>query len=54
MHSIIDDMLPFKRIQRWRLESKQAWVIGYLTGHNLVHQKLQQFHFTNEWETPKY
>lgn len=33
MHSIIDNMLPFKRLQRWSLESKQAWVFGYLTGH---------------------
>ena len=44
MHSIIDNMLPFKRLQRWSLESKQAWVFGYLTGHNLVHQQLRREH----------
>jgi len=44
MHSIIDNMLPFKRLQRWSLESKQAWVFGYLTGHNLVHQQLWREH----------
>jgi hypothetical protein len=42
MHSIIDQMLPFKRLQRWSLESKESWVFGYLTGHNLVHQQLRR------------
>ena len=42
MHSIIDDMLPFKRLQRWSLESKEAWVFAYLIGHNLVYQQLRR------------
>jgi len=42
MHSIIDQMLPFKRLQRWTLESKESWVFGYLIGHNLVHQQLRR------------
>lgn len=42
MHSIIDQMLPFKRLQRWTLGSKESWVFGYLIGHNLVHQQLRR------------
>ena len=42
MHSIMDQMLPFKRLQRWTLESKESWVFGYLIGHNLVHQQLRR------------
>lgn len=42
MHSIMDQMLPFKRLQRWSLESKEAWVYGYLIGHNLVYQQLRR------------
>jgi hypothetical protein len=42
MHSIMDQMLPFKRLLRWSLESKESWVFGYLTGHNLVHQQLRR------------
>jgi hypothetical protein len=42
MHSIMDQMLPFKRLQRWSLESKESWVFGYLIGHNLVHQQLRR------------
>ncbi len=42
MHSIIDQTLPFKRLQRWSLESKEAWVFGYLIGHNLIHQQLRR------------
>lgn len=30
IHFYIDDMLPFKRLQRWSLESKEAWVFAYL------------------------
>ena len=46
MHSIIEKMLPFKRLQRWSLESKQAWVFGYLTGHNLMHQQRRRENLT--------
>ena len=42
MHSIMDQMLPFKRLQRWSLESKESWVFGYLIGHNLVYQQLRR------------
>jgi len=42
MHSIMDQMLPFKRLQRWTLESKESWVFAYLIGHNLVHQQLRR------------
>jgi len=35
MHSIIDALLPFKRLQRWGLKSKRAFLFGYLLGHNL-------------------
>jgi hypothetical protein len=47
MHSIIDDMLPFKRLQRWSLESKEAWVFAYLIGHNLVYQQLRRQQIPN-------
>ena len=35
MHSIIDALLPFKRLQRWGLKSKRAFLFGYLLGYNL-------------------
>ena len=34
MHSIIDALLPFKRLQRWGNDSKQAFIYGYFSGHN--------------------
>jgi hypothetical protein len=40
--SHIDQMSPFKRLQRWTLDSKKSWVFGYLIGHNLVHQQLRR------------
>ena len=42
MHSIMDDLLPFKRLQRWNLATKRNWVYGYLIGHNLVYQQLRR------------
>jgi hypothetical protein len=48
MHSIMDQMLPFKRLQRWTLESKESWVFGYLIGHNLVHQQLRRERIPDE------
>jgi len=48
MHSIMDQMLPFKRLQRWSLESKDSWVFGYLTGHNLVYQQLRRQEVLNQ------
>jgi hypothetical protein len=35
MHSVVDDLLPSQRLQRWGLDSKSAFVFGYLAGHNL-------------------
>lgn len=35
MHSVIDNLLPFKRLQRWGSRSKRAFLFGYLIGHNL-------------------
>ncbi|MCH9738865.1 MAG: hypothetical protein K0U42_08970 [Actinomycetia bacterium] len=42
MRSIIDHMLPFKRLQRWTMESKESWVFRYLIGHNLVYEQLRR------------
>jgi hypothetical protein len=42
MHSIIDNLLPFKRLPRWSLESKTSWIYGYLIGHNLVYEQLRR------------
>jgi len=43
-----DRMLPFKRLQRWTLESKKSWLFGYLIGHNLVHQQLRRQEFLDQ------
>lgn len=42
MHSIIDGLLPFKRLQRWSLSSKTIWIHGYLIGHNLAFEQLRR------------
>ncbi len=42
MHSIIDGLLPFKRLQRWNLKTKRTWIYAYLIGHNLVYQQLRR------------
>jgi len=42
MHSIMAQMLPFKRLQSWTLESRESWLFGYLIGRNLVHQQLRR------------
>ncbi len=42
MHLIVDDLLPFTRLQRWSLEAKTSWLFGYLMGHNLVYQQLRR------------
>ena len=40
MHSIIDDLLPFERLQRWSLGAKQGFIYGYMCGHNIVAETL--------------
>jgi hypothetical protein len=40
MHSIIDDLLPFERPQRWSLGAKQGFIYGYMCGHNIVAETL--------------
>jgi hypothetical protein len=42
MHSVIDDFLSFKRLQRWNQNSKASWVHGYLLGLNRVYEQLRK------------
>lgn len=40
-HSILDDLLPFKRLQRWGIASKSAFISGFMMGWNIVFTALR-------------
>lgn len=40
-HSVVDDLLPFKRLQRWGQASKTAFICGYMMGWNIVFAALR-------------
>jgi hypothetical protein len=40
-HSTLDDLLPFKRLQRWGEAAKSAFMYGYMMGWNIVFSALR-------------
>jgi len=40
-HSILDSLLPFKRLQRWGEDAKSAFMYGFAMGWNIVFEALR-------------